>query len=107
MSMDAMNIDRILSQMRVLSAQAAGQAPITNIPAENTFASTLKNTLGQVNDMQVTATNMQENFEKGGSGMDVAKVMIAGKKAEIAFQATVQVRNKFIDAYHDIMNMSI
>ena len=107
MSIDAMNIDKILSQMRVLSAQAAGSAPLSEVAPENNFASTLKSTLNKVSDMQMTATGLQESFEKGDSSVNLAQVMIASKKAEIVFQATVQVRNKFIQAYQDIMNMPI
>ncbi len=43
----------------------------------------------------------------GDKSVDLAEVMIAGQKSSIAFEATVQVRNKMVDAYKTIMNMPV
>jgi flagellar hook-basal body complex protein FliE len=43
----------------------------------------------------------------GDDSVSLSDVMIAGQKANIAFQATIQVRNKLVSAYQDMMNMQV
>ncbi len=50
---------------------------------------------------------MAKAFELGQGGVDLTQVMIASQKASISVQALTQVRNKFVQAYQDIMQMSI
>jgi flagellar hook-basal body complex protein FliE len=71
------------------------------------FAEVLKASLNQVNQSQTTAENLGKNFALGDDSVSLSDVMIAGQKANISFQATIQVRNKLVSAYHDIMNMQI
>ena len=82
----------------VQSAQGTGKA---------SFADALKSSLNQVNAAQVSAETMGKNFAMGDDRVSLSDVMINMQKANISFQATVQVRNKFISAYNDIMNMQI
>jgi flagellar hook-basal body complex protein FliE len=60
-----------------------------------------------VNEVQQEASAMREAFEKGQGDMDLAQVMIAAQKSSLSFEAMVQVRNKLIEAYKDVMNMAI
>ena len=46
-------------------------------------------------------------FEMGDRSVTLADTMVASAKAGIAFDATVQVRNKFVEAYKEIMNMPV
>lgn len=71
------------------------------------FSEILEKSVNKVNDLQQASSNLKMAFEKGEEGVDIVKVMVASEKAGIATQAMIQVRNKFIDAYRDIMNMSI
>jgi flagellar hook-basal body complex protein FliE len=71
------------------------------------FASALKSSLDQVNQAQSKATAMGKSFALGDDSVNLSDVMVATQKASITFQATVQVRNKLVSAYHDIMNMQI
>lgn len=71
------------------------------------FADALKTSLNQVNKAQVEAENLGKSFALGDDKVNLSDVMISTQKANISFQATVQVRNKFITAYNDIMNMQI
>lgn len=71
------------------------------------FADALKTSLNQVNKAQVEAENLGKSFAMGDDKVNLSDVMISTQKANISFQATVQVRNKFITAYNDIMNMQI
>ncbi|HEY0267886.1 MAG TPA: flagellar hook-basal body complex protein FliE, partial [Methyloradius sp.] len=50
---------------------------------------------------------MGKDFVMGDDKVSLSDVMIAGQKANITFQATVQIRNKLVAAYSDIMNMQI
>ena len=60
--------------------------------------------LAQVSKVQSHAGQVSEAFERGDM-TDIAQVMIARQKASVAFEATLQVRNKLLGAYRDIMNM--
>lgn len=71
------------------------------------FTDALKNSLDQVNQTQLKAETLGKNFVMGDDSVSLSDVMIAGQKANISFQATVQVRNKLVSAYQDIMNMQV
>ena len=63
--------------------------------------------VGQVHQNQKAATSIAEAFEMGAKGVDLTEVMVASQKASVSFQAAVQVRNKLVQAYQDIMQMPV
>ncbi len=71
------------------------------------FSEALKASLDQVNNSQSKAVELGKSFAMGDDSVNLSDVMVASQKASISFQATVQVRNKLVSAYHDIMNMQI
>jgi flagellar hook-basal body complex protein FliE len=71
------------------------------------FSETLKASLDHVNNSQSKAVELGKSFAMGDDSVNLSDVMVASQKASISFQATVQVRNKLVSAYHDIMNMQI
>ncbi len=71
------------------------------------FADALKASLDQVNNVQQKSEQLAQRFSTGDDTVNLSDVMISSQKASIAFQATVQVRNKLVSAYHDIMNMQV
>jgi flagellar hook-basal body complex protein FliE len=73
---------------------------------EADFGATLKGALGKVNDLQSKSSAISESYERGET-TDIAAVMLARQQASIGFQATVQVRNKLLAAYKDIMSMPV
>lgn len=79
-------------------AQAPVQAPGAG------FADTLNSALRQVNAVQKHSGDMQVAYERG-QVTDIAQVMLARQEAGVAFEATLQVRNKLLNAYQDIMRM--
>ena len=83
-----------------LDTPAAGGA---NSPS---FAATLESAFGAVNDKMGRASDMAQSFAKGKTS-DVHSVMIASEQATIALQMTTQIRNKAVDAYQEIMRMSM
>lgn len=71
------------------------------------FAQALKSQLDHVNTLDVNAQKLGERFSLGDDNVNLSDVMMATQKSSIAMQATIQVRNKLVSAYHDIMNMQI
>lgn len=70
------------------------------------FTSALHNALDGVNAVQQRSEDLSVAYEKG-EVTDVAKVMLARQEAGVAFEATLQVRNKLLSAYQDIMRMGV
>ena len=103
------NIDQVLAQMRTLASQAAGNRTAEATPAagQADFGRLLGNAIGSVNDSQQQAAQLKASFELGDQDVNLAEVMVAVQKSDISFQAMVQVRNKLVDAYKEVMNMPI
>jgi flagellar hook-basal body complex protein FliE len=99
--------DQMMAQMRLMAAQAGGTAVAPGNEIPDGFSDLLKDSLGKVNALQQTSKQMAEGFELGSDDYSLAEVMIAKQKSSLAFQATVQVRNKLLEAYKDVMNMPI
>jgi len=70
------------------------------------FGDALKGALNKVNNLQADATAASEAYERGET-TDIAAVMLSRQQASIGFQATLQVRNKLLAAYKDIMSMPV
>jgi len=104
--MSTPEINQVLAQMRVVTAQAMGGTAATEAP-NNEFGNLLKRSIDAVNDTQQNASALRTSFEQGEEGLDLADVMIAVQKSSVSFQAMVEVRNKLVDAYKDVMNMPI
>ena len=79
---------------------------VTSAEAQQTFANTLKDAISKVNDQQIQSDTMTEKLINGGN-VDLHEVMIASQKASITLNATMEVRNKVIEAYQEIMRMSV
>ena len=60
-----------------------------------------------MNDSQVQTDKLAEAFQNGDPDIQVSEVMIAMQKSNVSFQAMLQVRNKIIQAYQEIMNMPV
>lgn len=103
--MSNMNIDQVLAQMRILRDQASNKVVETNNSVD--FSSLLQQSIDQVNDVQQQASKLAQSFETGETDASLAEVMVSLQKANVSFQGMVQVRNKLVDAYKDVMNMSI
>ena len=73
---------------------------------QKSFSETLKDAIGSVNELQKSSDKAMQNLATGRTD-NVADVMIAAEKADIALKLMVQVRNKMIDAYQEIMKMQV
>ncbi|MEQ1583841.1 MAG: flagellar hook-basal body complex protein FliE [Candidatus Nitrotoga sp.] len=106
--MNVSGMDSLLVEMRAAMILAqGGTVPKTAAATTTDFASVLKSSLDGVAQAQNHAEAMQKEFVLGNDKVSLSDVMIEGQKANISFQATVQVRNKVIAAYNDIMNMQV
>jgi flagellar hook-basal body complex protein FliE len=83
-----------------------GTQPATQATPSTDFGATLKGALQQVNGLQSKAEDISSSYERGDT-TDVASVMLAREQASVGFQATLQVRNKLLSAYKDIMSMPV
>jgi flagellar hook-basal body complex protein FliE len=109
-----MSVDRVMalrSQIleRNQALARANQAPSASPATEAkpaSFASTMEDAFKQVNASQNEAGALSESYERGET-VDIAKVMLARQQASVGFEATLQVRNKLLSAYRDIMSMPV
>lgn len=93
---------------------AAPMAPSAPAPAGTvsggtkvTFSDSLRVMLERVNEQQLKADGLGQRFALGDDKVNLSDVMIERQKASLSLQATVQVRNKLVSAYHEIMNMQV
>ena len=77
-----------------------------NKSGDGSFANSLNDAITKVNDMQVNSNQMMEKLATGET-KNIPEVMVAAEKADIALKLMVQVRNKMIDAYQEIMKMQV
>lgn len=108
--MNEIDTSQLLVQMRAMAAAAQGQpsapAPAT-VETAGGFGELLKQSLDGVNDLKQTSARLGDAFVMGDPNVSLAEVMVAKQKASIAFDATLQVRNKLLDAYKQIMAMQV
>ncbi|WP_241654579.1 flagellar hook-basal body complex protein FliE [Sporolactobacillus shoreae] len=75
--------------------------------AQSSFSDALKNAVGTVNQSVQSADNMVTGLANGTSNEDLHNVMIAMQKADIMLKTAVQVRDRVISAYQNVMNMQV
>jgi flagellar hook-basal body complex protein FliE len=92
---------RLLQELKAPSATSAQPGG----PAAG-FGDALQTALQGVAETQNRASALSEGYEKG-EVVDVAKVMLARQEAGVAFEATLQVRNRLLSAYQEIMRMGV
>ena len=119
--MSQMEIDRVLAQIRSISqaTRPGGAHGVGGIGAggangvggaagiDNGFAKLLKQGIDSVNSTQGRATDLANKFERGVPGVELPQVMLEMQKANVSFRALTEVRNKFVEAYREIMNMPL
>jgi flagellar hook-basal body complex protein FliE len=67
----------------------------------------LKSAIDEVNGAQMDAKQMSRQFETGDSEANLQDVVLSLQKASLSFQTMVQVRNKLVSAYQEVMNMQV
>ncbi|MFM8576186.1 MAG: flagellar hook-basal body complex protein FliE [Limnohabitans sp.] len=104
------NIQSMLATLRSHSAQAAGldekSASGAGGVARTDFGQSIQKVLEQVNDLQAQSKGMVERYQRG-EDVPLTEVVLASQKSSLAFEATLQVRNRVLKAYEDILNMPV
>ena len=98
----------ILNQNDALQRAAGRGGPggVDSAAGTADFGSAISAALSQVNAQQSKASEITEAYERGDTH-DIVSVMIERQKASLGFETTLQVRNKLLSAYRDIMNMPV
>ena len=102
-------VQSMLSQIRAYEARAKSQPePVESGEGVNktSFGELLKGAVNSVNDLQQKSKAMTTAYENGDD-VPLTDVVLSMQKASIAFEATLQIRNKVIKAYEDIKNMPV
>lgn len=116
MAIKPLDNSQLLQQMQQMVKAAGttatpdvGAANITKsaTPAAAGFGNMLTRAINNVNQLQQESSQLARQVEAGDGGVSLVRAMIASQKSSVAFQATIQVRNKVASAYKDIMNMPL
>lgn len=104
-TMSISSIESVLQQMRALAPSMGSTPRAGSEVAAGGFAGELKKSLERISSAQEHAYGQAEAFELGKPGVALNDVMVDMQKANIGFQTGLQVRNKVVAAYQEIMNM--
>lgn len=100
-----MRIEGIKTQFPTVSIEETSQKQSAAAPSGG-FGSTIKSALSEVNKLQTDADQLATKLA-AGDPVEIHQAMISMQKASTALQFTIQVRNKVIDAYQEIMRMQV
>lgn len=123
---DRVDINRLLVEMRSLKSQTQAFARPPELAPKDvmesrvrpgvtvekagetqSFGSLMEQAINKVSEVQKTSSSLRSAYVQGEPGVDITEVMVASQKAGVSFQAMVQVRNKLLEAYRDVMNMPV
>lgn len=93
-------------QIKKVQEEVANLSPQILEPKDGGFLENIKAAIGDVNDTQKQSAELTKNFELGIEN-DLTKVMIQQQLSSLGFQMTLNVRNKVLSAYKDIINMPV
>lgn len=105
---NTINPDTLLMQMRAMASQAQGTSTeVSGATGQSDFSELLKQSVDKVNETQMDSKKLVDAFQSGDPNIQVSEVMVAMQKSNVSFQAMLQVRNKLVSAYQEIMNMQV
>jgi flagellar hook-basal body complex protein FliE len=112
---DSMRVDQVLNQIRALREQSGvikpGMIEADSLGVAATgnvnFGAMLSQSIDAVITTQQQASAMASAFERGDRDVSLTEVMVNLQKSDVSFKAVVEVRNKFVDAYQEVMRMSM
>jgi flagellar hook-basal body complex protein FliE len=81
--------------------------PTVDAPEAGSFRTAMTQALSEVSNTQNEAQRMQRELSLDNPTVSLEETMVAMQKAQIGFQATLQVRNRLVSAYSEIMNMQV
>ena len=98
---------RVPESSNVPRVNAPAAPAATGAVKEGNFSQTFREALKSVSQAQNQATQMQREVALDNPTVGLEQTMVAMQKAQIGFQAALQVRNRLVQAYSDIMNMQV
>ena len=105
--MDTKGIDQMIGQLRATADAAAGKASSAQEIGGTDFSQVLQSAMQDVSKAQSSAQDMAKDFSAGNPEVNLQHVMVNLQKASLSFQQMVQVRNKLVQAYQEILAMPI
>lgn len=84
----------------------AQSAQISGEKSKTEFADDLLNAIRSVSDSQLHAADLKERYEAGDE-VSLTDILVDSQRASVAFEATLQIRNKMLEAYKEVMSMSV
>ena len=100
-------IEGVLQQLRVTAAQAQQITPQPIAAGGVNFAGELQSALGRISETANVAKVQAEKFSLGVPGVGLNDVMVDLQKSSVSLAMGVQVRNKLVGAYQEMMNMQV
>lgn len=102
-------LDPALAAMRALAAQAGGapRAPAQTAAGAGGFAAELKSAIYRINELKLDAGDKAKAFQAGDPDITLNDLMIDMQKASVASQFGLQLRNRLVSAYREVMNMQV
>ncbi|WP_321798752.1 flagellar hook-basal body complex protein FliE [Caballeronia sp. J97] len=91
----------------VASGAVTGQSGTSGAASAGSFADALKSSIDKISDNQTKALGEAHAFEIGAPNVSLNDVMVDMQKANVGLQFGLQVRNKLVTAYNDIMQISV
>ncbi|EEP5893332.1 flagellar hook-basal body complex protein FliE [Salmonella enterica] len=98
-------IEGVISQLQATAMAASGQE--THSQSKVSFAGQLHAALDRISDRQTAARVQAEKFTLGEPGIALNDVMADMQKASVSMQMGIQVRNKLVAAYQEVMSMQV
>ena len=98
---------RLIAQLDAMRDSAAGLQTNRGNGGSGEFGALMRHYVDQVNNAQQQAKTLAADFESGARDVQLLDVMASLQKSRIAFEALTQVRNRFLSAYQEIMNMQV
>ncbi|MBC7002158.1 flagellar hook-basal body complex protein FliE [Photobacterium sp. BZF1] len=103
-----MKVNGLQAEMQAMKLEATNASrPATGQQVSADFGAMLGDAIKGVNQLQSQSSELATRFDQGDRNVSLSDVMIARNKSSVAFEATVQVRNKMVDAYKELMNMPV
>ncbi|MCG8158138.1 flagellar hook-basal body complex protein FliE [Brenneria goodwinii] len=100
-------IESVVQQLQATAMQAQGGNSVTSDLGSGGFAAELKSALDKISTQQQAARTQAQDFELGKPGVALNDVMVDLQKSSLSLQMGIQVRNKLVSAYQEVMNMSV
>lgn len=99
-------INKVMNQSGLNPINTTASIKQSPAVSQQRFADFLKNSIDHLNKVQGESDIATNKLANGGN-IDLHEVMIASQKGSITLQATMEIRNKVVEAYQEVMRMQV